>query len=133
MLRWAPVPRFVSQEVRLQARDIRETITFYTDVLGFTVDAIWGPEENPEGCILDHGDVHLLFHRDGDGEPTMTGVVVINVEGVFDMHAAIKDKAKVVWGPEVYGYGMREFAVEDPNGYRIAFCERTDDPPTCEM
>ena len=91
------MPRFVSQEIRLQARDIRETIAFYTDVLGFT------------------------------------GVVVINVEGVIDLHAATKNKAKVVWGSEVYSYGMREFAVEDPNGYRITFCEPTDDPPTCEV
>lgn len=28
------MPRFVSQEVRLQARDISETIAFYTEVLG---------------------------------------------------------------------------------------------------
>lgn len=62
----------------------------------------------------------------------MTGVVVLNVEGVLDLHAAIEDEAKVIWGPEVYSYGMREFAIEDPNGYRIALCEPTDDPPTCE-
>lgn len=61
----------------------------------------------------------------------MTGVVVLNVGGVLDLYEAIKAKAKVVWGPEVYSYGMREFAIEDPNGYRIAFCEPTDDPLTC--
>lgn len=76
--------------------------------------------------------VHLLFDKLAEGEPKMTGVVVLNVEGVLDLHGAIKDKAKVVWGPEVYSYGMREFSVEDPNGYRIAFCEPTDEPPTCE-
>lgn len=128
-----PCPRFVSQEIRLQARDIRETIAFYTDALGFAVDSTWGPDDDPEGCILDHGDVHLLFDKAADGEPKMTGVVVINVEGVLDLHETVKDKATVVWGPDVYSYGMREFAVEDPNGYRIAFCELTEDPPTCEV
>jgi hypothetical protein len=27
---------------------------------------------------------------------------------------------------------MREFAVEDPHGFRVTFCEPTDDPPTRE-
>jgi len=109
------------------------SIAFYTDVLGFVVDSTWGPDGDPEGCILDHGDVHLLFDKASDGEPKMTGVVVINVEGVLDLHAALKEKATVVWGPEVYSYGMREFGIEDPNGYQVAFCEPADDPPTCEL
>lgn len=70
------MPRFRSQEIRLQAKNIPETIAFYRDVLGFTVDTTWGPDDDPEGCILDHGDVHLLFHREQTGEPHMTGVVV---------------------------------------------------------
>ncbi len=126
------MPRFVSQEVRLQARNIAETVAFYRDVLGFTVDTTWGPETDLEGCILDRDGVHLLFHKEAEGEPKMTGVVVINVEDVLELHERLAGKAKVVWGPEVYSYRMREFAVEDPNGYQIAFCERTDDPPTCD-
>jgi hypothetical protein len=27
------------------------------------------------------------------------------------------------WGPEVMDYGMREFALQDPNGYFLAFTE----------
>lgn len=27
------------------------------------------------------------------------------------------------WGPEVMDYRMREFAVQDPNGYYLAFTE----------
>lgn len=59
--------RFVSQEIRLQARDIRETIAFYTDVLGFTLDTIWGPDETPEGCILDHGEGSPPVRQAGRG------------------------------------------------------------------
>lgn len=58
------MPRLISQEVRLQARDIRETIAFYRDVLGFTVDSTWGPEDDPDGCILDHGDVRNPSTKD---------------------------------------------------------------------
>lgn len=125
--------RFIRQELRLQAVDIRETSAFYRDVLGFRVDATWGPEAAPEGCTLDHGDIHLLFHRENESEPKMSGILVIEVDGVVELYARVKDKAEVIWGLEVYSYGMREFAIKDPNGYQVAFCERTDDPPTCDV
>ena len=34
-----------------------------------------------------------------------------------------RGKVDFAWGPEVMDYGMREFAVQDPNGYFIAFAE----------
>ena len=37
----------------------------------------------------------------------------------------------IEWGPEVYWYGRREFAIRDPSGYLIIFSEATTDPPTC--
>jgi hypothetical protein len=27
----------------------------------------------------------------------------------------------VLWGPEIYEYGMHEFAIKDCNGYTISF------------
>jgi hypothetical protein len=39
------VPRFGSQEIRLQAHEILETVAFYTRVLGFTANATWGPDD----------------------------------------------------------------------------------------
>lgn len=54
-------------------------------------------------------------------------------DGVVERHERIEGKAEVLWGPEVYSYGMREFAIKDPNGYQLAFCEPTDDPPTCDV
>lgn len=38
---------------------------------------------------------------------------------------------ELLWGPEVYHYGRREFSIRDPNGYELIFSEPTDDPPTC--
>lgn len=44
----------------------------------------------------------------------------------------VKGRAKIVYGPEVYHYGMKEFAIEDPDGYMISFSQPTDEPPTCQ-
>ena len=44
---------------------------------------------------------------------------------------ALKEKGIAVeWGPEVYGYGRREFAIKDCNGYLLTFSAPTSDPPT---
>jgi hypothetical protein len=42
----------------------------------------------------------------------------------------VKDRVAIEWGPEVYDYGRREFALRDPDGYLVIFSEETDDPPT---
>ena len=36
------------------------------------------------------------------------------------------------WGPEVYSYGCREFAVRDPEGHTVIFTEATADEPTTD-
>jgi catechol 2,3-dioxygenase-like lactoylglutathione lyase family enzyme len=119
---------------RLPVADLGRTITFYTRVLSFQVSVLW-PEAEPTFAILDRDAVSLGFftpdaHR---GSVTIgTADLYIATEDVRALHAAIKDDVTVEWGPEVYFYGRREFAVRDPDGYLLIFTEPTDDPPTCE-
>ncbi|MBI2486260.1 MAG: hypothetical protein HYW01_04735 [Deltaproteobacteria bacterium] len=92
------------------------------------------PEDNHTFCILEHGDVHVSFYVDTDQrepDPAFTGQLYIGVEDVMGLHARIVDKVKIEWGPEVYHYGRREFAIRDCNGYILSFSEPTDEPPTC--
>ena len=55
----------------------------------------------------------------------------IEVRSVQRLHDALKRTVRIEWGPEVYFYGRREFAVLDPDGYLVIFSEETDDTPTC--
>jgi catechol 2,3-dioxygenase-like lactoylglutathione lyase family enzyme len=111
-------------ELRLKARDLRVTMAFYTDHLGFALRSSWGPDDAPEGCILDHGSARLQFYAAAPDEtPGATGVIVIQTAGVLDLHRTLGEDVRILWGPEVYGYGMRELAVRDPDGYVLAFCE----------
>jgi catechol 2,3-dioxygenase-like lactoylglutathione lyase family enzyme len=113
--------------------DLGRTIAFYTRVLGFQVSVLW-PDEKPTFAILDRDEVSLGFftpdaHR---GQVTIgTADLYLGTEDVLGLHAAIKDRVKIEWGPEVYFYGRQEFAVRDPDGYLLIFTEPTDDPPTC--
>jgi hypothetical protein len=48
------------------------------------------------------------------------------------IHSALVDHAEIEWGPEVYWYGRREFAIRDPIGYLIIFSEAKTDAATCQ-
>ncbi|NIR52520.1 hypothetical protein GWO43_28405 [candidate division KSB1 bacterium] len=117
----------------LKTGDLQASIDFYTEILGFQVCTLW-PEQNPTFCILDHGDVRVMFYVDEnqcDPEPVLTGHLYIDADDVQDLYERIKDQVEIVWGPEVYHYGRREFAIKDCNGYVLAFSESTNEPPTC--
>ena len=86
------------------------------------------PEEHPTFCILDNGPTHLMFYTDdmepGEGTPKLTGQLHIDLEGgVRELYEELKDRHEVLWGPEIYEYGRREFSIRDPNGYRLVFSE----------
>lgn len=112
---------------RLPVRDVGATVRFYVDVLGFTID-VAVPEAAPTFASIDRDAVNLQFYA--EALPSFTGQFVIETSDVAALHAAVRDRAKIVWGPEVYPYGRREFAVEDLDGHNLIFSEPTDDPPT---
>jgi catechol 2,3-dioxygenase-like lactoylglutathione lyase family enzyme len=124
--------QFTKATPMLKARDLQETVAFYVDVLGFTVDTLW-PADAPTFAMLDHGAVTVCFDTTlWDGEPAMTGQILFDCDDVRALHGRIADRVEVLWGPQVYDYGRREFSIRDPNGYALVFSEPTDDPPTCE-
>ena len=108
----------------LHARDLRETIAFYKTKLGFRVTGLH-PDDEPVWCELRRGDIRLMFSRLPDAEePTLTGALYLWPEDVTALHAELVARGVVVErGPEVMEYGMREFAVRDPNGYLLEFGE----------
>ena len=58
------------------------------------------------------------------------GELYIQVTDSHALHDSLKTRLPIEWGPEVYSYRRREFAVRDPDGYLIIFTEPTNEPPT---
>jgi lactoylglutathione lyase len=52
----------------------------------------------------------------------------IEVAGVDGVHEQIRSRAKVIMPLVTQWYGLREFAIEDPDGYVITFAERIATP-----
>ena len=57
-------------------------------------------------------------------DPSGVDTLYIEVEGVDALHDRIKSTVKVVMPIATQFYGMREFAIEDPDGYVITFAQR---------
>jgi catechol 2,3-dioxygenase-like lactoylglutathione lyase family enzyme len=120
--------------------DIDRSTAFYRDVLGFAV-VTTVPEQAPYAFVWLQRDVVSVFlnARAGAFEDlphlaatplggTATLYITIDAEsavgGVDGFHDAIADRCSVVQPLRTQFYGMREFAVEDPDGYTLMFAQR---------
>jgi len=125
--------RFNQVTPRLPVADLQRTMDFYTKLLGFEVRCLW-PENPPTFLMLERYGVCLAFDAVVGTKPQPAESACgfyLGTEKVRAMHEQLRDKVRIGWGPEVYPYGCREFAIRDPDGYMIIFTEETDDPPTC--
>jgi uncharacterized glyoxalase superfamily protein PhnB len=127
------VTRFARVTPRLPVTDLRPAIEFYTGVLGFKLGLLW-PEDAPTFAILNCDAASIQFclagspaHESGDRT-----TLCFDLDDVRSLYESLKERVAIEWGPEVYWYGRREFAINDPFGYQLIFSELTDDPPTCQ-
>ena len=129
------MPQFTKLTPNLVVKSVERSLSFYADILGFT-RGMTVPEESPFvfGSVTS-GSVEIFFNDAAAatkeypgfaGRPIgATGTMFIEVEGSVDeLHDRVKSHATVVMPLETKFYGMREFAIEDPDGYVITFAAR---------
>jgi catechol 2,3-dioxygenase-like lactoylglutathione lyase family enzyme len=124
--------RFLKIAPRLTVADLADACNFYTKSLGFTIGSSW-PEQEPCFALLERDDVlvQLIAAEPGEAAAAGSATISIDVLGAAALAEALKHKVAIEWGPEVYWYGRREFAIRDPSGNLLIFSETTDDPVTC--
>jgi catechol 2,3-dioxygenase-like lactoylglutathione lyase family enzyme len=124
--------RFLKIAPRLPVADLRKSCDFYTKALGFTVGSSW-PKDAPWFALLVRDDVLVQLVAADAGQTGQAGsaTISIDVDGAQVLSEELKQQVAIEWGPEVYWYGRREFAVRDPSGNLLIFSEPTDDLPTC--
>jgi len=106
----------------LRTPDLRGTIAFYTDILGFTCENVsddWG------WAALRSGPVEIMLSglnaHEGDLATGFTGSFYLRTDDVDGLWRRLKDRARVCYPIEDFEYGMREFAIYDNNGYLLQF------------
>lgn len=105
----------------LLSLDLDATHAFY-ERLGFYLS---GGAVHSGWIELSRNAVVIQFYHDPPigtaAAPSMSGTIYVHVDEVDTLAAALAENSVFEWGPETMDYGMREFAVRDPNGYLLAF------------
>jgi uncharacterized glyoxalase superfamily protein PhnB len=111
----------------LESRDLKATIDFYTNVLGFSVRGTFEHEGTITWCDLVRDEVAIMFSLPNEkmnyGTILLSGSIYMNVEDVDALWNSLKDICEVVYPLENFIYEMREFAIKDNNGYVLNFGE----------
>lgn len=110
----------------LLVRDLEATFAFY-ERLGFSRTGVWPDEDAPIWGEVARDGIVLQFYTDPPtgtpAEPVFSGVLYLHPSDVRALADEFRNITPFAWGPEVMEYGMREFAIQDPDGYYLAFTE----------
>jgi uncharacterized glyoxalase superfamily protein PhnB len=114
--------------------DVVGTVEYYRDVLGFEPDFVYG--DPPHYGSVSRGNAVLNFTRSeppgrrnsvlrsGPGSGVDAYIVVSDVDDIFE---EVRDHGALIrTSPASHEYGMREFKIEDTNGYIIVFAEEIE-------
>lgn len=119
--------KFIRSTIHLPVRNLRETLDYYRDVLGFCEEWTW---PNAEGKRTDGGirrdDLRLLFGED----PGFVSVInsyeksrlplLWFVEGIEAIFKEYTEKDIAMADPlRTHSYGMKEFSFVEVNGYYV--------------
>jgi len=135
--------------VGLTCKDMKKSVAFYRDLLGFEMKESWPDEETPMWCNLVLGGQSVMLGASMDpakagemcsGDPAEAelhtrlaeafrqhpaGVGVsfyLHVDDIDAYDARIRAKGvEPLRAPKTQFYGIRETVVDDPDGYRLVF------------
>ena len=122
----------------LMVSNVDASLRFYEDVLGFDRSMTF-PEQSPfmfasvtsgpvKIFLSDRSTVIKEDTRLSDLPFGGGNIMLIEVDGVDTVHTRIASLVKVVMSLRTQWFGLREFAIEDPDGYVITFAERVAKP-----
>ena len=133
------MPQFTRLTPNLLVADVERSLSFYVDVLGFE-RGMTVPEQSPfVFAAVTSGAIEIFFNNAATAVKEMpafagkplgaTGTMFIEMEGaesVDAFHDRIKSRVTVTMPLVTQFYGMREFAIADPDGYVITFAQRIE-------
>lgn len=133
--------KFADVTPNLVVSNVERSLAFYRDVLGFSL-VTTVPESAPfafawmrrdgVSVFLNSVDAVRADHAELGARPiggTATLYIVLEAEtialGVDALLASIGSRARPLMPLTDQFYGMREFGIEDPDGYVVFFAQRT--------
>ncbi|MFC2003616.1 VOC family protein [Chloroflexota bacterium] len=123
----------------LAARNMKETIEFYKNSLGFKVGMAFPDINNPEYVDLSKDGMVLMFipaENEGIGSNKELGIGVnlyMQIDGDIDEYYNELKKRGVKIAVDIQDepYGIRDSTVEDVNGYKLTFNQPSKTAKNC--
>ena len=114
-------------QASLTVKDVQASLTWYRDVVGFTVDQMYDREGQLRSVSLKAGDVRILINQD-DGKRGWDRVKGEGFSFMLTTGQSIDGIAQRIRGnggsletePADMPWGVRMFGLVDPDGYRFA-------------
>ena len=137
--------KFKKLTPNMMVNNVRESVVFYTNILGFslnmvvpedskTIDNELKPGKNYVYAMVSRDDVYImLMNKDAFGEdlPMLKGTFIgasvsfyCDVDNIKEVYNSLKDKVNIIVNLHTTWYGMQEFYIKDCNGYILGFAER---------
>ena len=127
----------------MAVKDVRETVNYYVDNLGFKLVMAVNDDKSAMGDELVEGkeyvwanemcgNVGFMFQKEDSfvedigeiyNEIGSSVTYYMEIEGIDAFYASLKDKVEVVKAIDNMWYGAREFYIRDCNGYVLGFSE----------
>ena len=132
------MPSFKKLTPNLIVASVERSLGFYVDVLGFE-RGMTVPDQSPfVFASVTGGSVEIFFNDAATaikeypgfgGKPlgaTATMFIELDEAGekIDGVHDRIRSRVRITMPLVTQFYGMREFAIEDPDGYVITFAQR---------
>ncbi|MCP4764407.1 MAG: hypothetical protein GY870_21715 [archaeon] len=119
---------FETMTFGLKIGDINENIQFYTKILGFNVIAKYPTKSlQPKWVIMVKNNVAIHFQKSDKNIKKNTsmsfGFIRIQIHNIKSFHNSLKDKKIKISSLETSIFGVYEFSIIDPNGFKIFFSE----------
>ena len=123
----------------LAVRNMKQTIEFYKNSLGFEQGMTFPDADNPEYTDLSKDGMVLMFipaqnHGIGSEEKLGIGVnIYMNIDGDIDEYYSELKNRNVRIAVEIKDepYGVRDFTVEDIDGYKLTFSQISKTVKNC--
>ena len=117
--------KFESLTPILNVKDIRESVHYYVNILGFKQDWDWG--DPPTFASVSRDDVCIFFCQGAQGQSgTWMSIFVEDVDALYEDYQA--KGAIIRQAPTNFSWGIREMNIEDLDGHRLRIGASTNAP-----
>jgi len=123
----------------LICHDVRASVAFYRDALGFEVveqhDHVgrtgWASLRNGGARLMLASPTYVPIAPRINGRHTQA-IHYLYPEDVVALHRSLEEAGHRVGDLVVRSYGMKEFELADPDGHVLVFGQESSEPPTAQ-